>query len=506
MPRQLALLIYLSGVVWLFRRDFREKPNITGALWLPFFWVVISGSRFVSQWLAIFGLNLGGTSVEEGSPLDAFIFFVLILSGLYVLNQRRLNLSEFIQNNRLVTIYLAYCFLAIMWSDYPFVSFKRWIKLFGQPVMVLILLTEPDPVESLTRLLKRCAYVVIPISILFIKYFPELGSAYDSWTGSRMNTGITKDKNLLGCDCMILGLFFFWHFLRVRRRGKSVTRRNELIFCLVFLMLIGWLLDMAQSATSIGSLLLAIAVVLFLGIRFVNLRLIGAYLVAVLVICGLAEVLFGISEQALHFLGRNSTLTGRTDIWKFLLNWDINPILGSGFESFWLTSGLGKADAMFQGLTVNEAHNGYLETYLNLGLLGLFITLAMLLTAFFKARYALLTDFQFGRFRLAYLAAFIIYNWTEAAFRTHCFSFFMFFLIAIDYPKPPLVNAEQTVHADSTETDVKLVSMVEQVPLAYNQSASNDLNHTKSTVQADWKSWLLSIISRPAAITAGKPT
>src|SRR5579859_5278547 len=94
----LALLIYVGFVVWLLRRDFREKPNVTGALWIPFFWVFISGSRFVSEWLDIFGLHWGGTSVEEGSPLDALFFFGMIGAGIYVLHQRRVNLAEFMQN------------------------------------------------------------------------------------------------------------------------------------------------------------------------------------------------------------------------------------------------------------------------------------------------------------------------------------------------------------------------------------------------------------------------
>lgn len=433
MPPILALFLTVGFVVFLFRRDFREKPNVTAALWLPFFWIMISGSRFVSDWLTIFGLNLGGASVEEGSPVDAFFFFGIIVSGIYVLHQRRVSCLEFMRNNRWVTIYLAYCLLAVLWSDYSFIAFKRWIKLFGQPVMVLVLLTEPDPMESLTRLLKRFAYVIVPVSFLFIKYFPQWGSCYDIWTGQRMNTGITTDKNALGCDCFILGLFFIWHFLRVWRQEKGAARRNELCLCLGFFVTLGWLLNTAHSSTPIGALVLAVAMMLFLGLEFVDRRRLGVYLVAGVVICAVAEAFFGIHNYAIQALGRNSTLTGRTDIWHFLLHWDINPVLGVGFESFWLGDRLDKLAELMPGSILNEAHNGYLETYLNLGLLGVFITIAMLFAAYFKAHRALLDDFDFGRFRLAYLAGFIVYNWTEAAFRTHSFPFYMFFLIAIDY-------------------------------------------------------------------------
>ena len=450
LPPQLAALIYVGFVVWLFRRDIREKPNVTGALWIPFFWVCICGSRFVSQWLAIFGLNWGGTSIEEGSPLDAVFFFCLIAAGVYILQQRRVGLAEFMRNNRWVTIYLAYCFLAILWSDYPLVAFKRWIKLFGQPVMVLIVLTEPDPMEALTRLFKRCAYVWIPISILFIKYFHEFGVGYDLWSGLPMNTGITLNKNTLGCDCFLLGFFFFWHFLKVWRLEKGKTRRNEIFLSLFFIFTTGWLLDMAHSSTSIGALVLGVALVSFLSLKFVNPRRIGFYLAGIVAVCVLAECFLGIHQLAIQALGRDSTLTGRTDIWQILLKFDINPVLGTGFESFWLGDRAEQAIALAGG-ALNEAHNGYLETYINLGLLGLAITAGMIVATYLKARQALIEDFHFGRFRLAYLIAFLIYNWTEVAFRTQCVPFFVFFLAAIDYPKHQFGTAEQSLDTGGSE-------------------------------------------------------
>jgi O-antigen ligase len=459
MPPIIATLVCFGLIGFLFRREFRQKPNITGALWLPFFWVTISGGRFISDWLGIFGLNIGGSSVEEGSPIDAIIFFILIATGVYVLYKRSTSLSEFVRNNRWVTIYLVYCLLAVLWSDYSFIAFKRWIKLFGQPVMVLIVLTEPDPMQALVQLMKRCAYVLVPVSVLFIKYFPEWGRGFDAWTGQGSNTGITTDKNALGCDCFILGLFFVWHFLRVRQQEKSVARRNELLLCLFFFVMIGWLLYMAHSSTSLGALALAIMMILFLGLKFVDRRRISIYLVAIVAVCAAAEGLFGIHDYIIQSLGRDPTLTGRTEIWQILLNYDINPILGAGFESFWLGEGAEKVSSHFS-FQVNEAHNGYLETYINLGLLGLFITLALLMATYFKARRTLLANFDFGRFRLAYLAAFVVYNWTEAAFRTHCFPFFVFFLVAIDYRRPILEQSTSAI--GNLESNEELTSMAER--------------------------------------------
>jgi hypothetical protein len=90
--------------------------------------------------------------------------------------------------------------------------------------------------------------------------------------------------------------------------------------------------------------------------------------------------------------------------------------------------------------------------------LGVFITIAMLIATYFKAHRALLNDFDFGRFRLAYLAGFIVYNWTEAAFRTHAFPFFMFFLVAIDYQARTLPEKAPLI-MDSLEPDEVLAGV-----------------------------------------------
>src|SRR5207247_3732750 len=83
-----ASFLTIAFIVFLFRRDIREKPNVSGALWLPLIWLMIGCSRGLSQWLNIFGLPVAGaSSLEEGSPLDAWFFFAVIAEGFYVLDQ-----------------------------------------------------------------------------------------------------------------------------------------------------------------------------------------------------------------------------------------------------------------------------------------------------------------------------------------------------------------------------------------------------------------------------------
>src|SRR5206468_5103267 len=383
LPPIVASFLTIAFIVFLFRRDMRERPNATGALWIPLIWFLIICSRQVSEWLNIFGLHVGAITLEEGSPLDRCIYFGLIAAGIYVLSKRRVQLLEIIRQNQWLTIFFVYCFLAIFWSDFPFVAFKRWIKVLGHPIMALIVLTEPDPVESLSRLIKRCAYVIVPVSILFIKYYPQLGRGFDTWSGGAVNTGITTNKNLLGADCLILGLFFFWHLLQTWPLERGKARRNELFLTGGFLMAIWWLLLMAQSSTSLVSLFLGVLIVVILGWQFVDRRFIGTYLIIGVLALVAAEWAFGIYASAIQFLGKDATLTDRTLLWSELLKVKVNPLFGAGFESFWLGDRF-RNFAASRWWQPNQAHNGYLETYLNLGVVGLLLLIGLLIATFWK--------------------------------------------------------------------------------------------------------------------------
>ena len=72
----------------------------------------------------------------------------------------------------------------------------------------------------------------------------------------------------------------------------------------------------------------------------------------------------------LEAAGRDATFTGRTGLWETLLQEPINPLIGVGYASFWLGERLERFWAMYPTSPPIEAHNGYLEVYLNLGLIG----------------------------------------------------------------------------------------------------------------------------------------
>jgi exopolysaccharide production protein ExoQ len=85
----------------------------------------------------------------------------------------------------------------------------------------------------------------------------------------------------------------------------------------------------------------------------------------------------------LEFLGRDSTFTGRTDIWEAVFDSILRrPLLGYGYGAFW--NGLQGESAnviLACGWAVPHAHNGFLEVWLQLGMVGLSLLIGTLVVA-----------------------------------------------------------------------------------------------------------------------------
>jgi O-antigen ligase len=177
--------------------------------------------------------------------------------------------------------------------------------------------------------------------------------------------------------------------------------------------MIAWLLLVADSATSQMCLVLA-ALLLALGRARSVAEAPGRALALTLTAAaaaGILESVFGLSARVLQLLGRDPSLTSRVPIWTGLIQSAGNPVLGTGYESFWLGHRL---LLLLEAYGVRQAHNGFVETYLNLGFVGLFLMLAIFLSGMRKAWRQLEVDLPRGLLRLTLILVVFAYNWTEA--------------------------------------------------------------------------------------------
>ena len=429
MPPDLALFLCLIFIIYLLWADTKRTAKVSSALWIPLIWMMILGSRFLSQWLDAGSLS---GSLEEGNPLDAGVFSLLMVVGMFILAGRRVALTQIIYDNPWLAIFFIYCGVSIGWSDFPFVAFKRWVKELGHLVMIMVVLTEVSPMEAVKALLRRFAYVLIPTSVVLIKYYPHIGRQFSYWTGEAVNVGVTTSKNMLGNLCLVTGLFFFWSLFTMWRNKTQSTDKYGLFVHVLFLAMIWWLLNLSSSATSLMCLGIGICIIIAFEMPTIKKNPKAGTLIIVVsaVLFFLLEQAFDLSEVIIASLGRDPTLTGRSEIWGEVLSMVPNEFVGTGYDSFWLGERL-KLMWAKHWWKPTGSHNGYLETYINLGWIGVTLLCALIVAIFRKIQVELLSNYDYGRFEMAVLIMALIYNLTEAAFKGTILVWFMLLLIAV---------------------------------------------------------------------------
>src|SRR2546422_4771321 len=417
MPQEIAIIIFALGILGLFLLDLDRKPRVSPALWISIAWMSICASRMVSQWLEGVGRLASPDVLVEGSPLDALIFAGLLAAGLVVLLTRGERAGTFLQANGPLLVFLFYCAVSFLWSDYPFVAFKRWTKFVGDLVMVLVVLTDPEPIAALRRFAARSGFLLIPLSILLIGFYPGVGWLYDPWTGTTYYTGVALGKNGLGYICLIFGLGSWWCFLEALRDRERARAPGPLIAHGTILAMGVWLFYWIDTATSLACFLVGGVLIALTSRRGSTLRPAAAYtLTAVIVALLLLGLFFDSEEVLIQTMGRDTTLTGRTQLWKDLLRMTADPWFGTGFESFWLGERVRYLWSEYSWHP-NQAHNGYLEVFLNLGLVGVGLLGFVIAWGYRNVVGALHRDLTLGGLRLAFFVAAVLYNVTDATFR-----------------------------------------------------------------------------------------
>ncbi len=469
-----ASAICALGIAGLLYLDREKTVKVSYALWIPGLWIGIVGSRPVSLWL---GFEQPGNLGLDGSPADAAVFGVLLLMGVAVLVMRRKRARTLLLANWPILIYFLFCFVSIMWSSHPDVSFKRWTKAIGDLVMALIIATDRAPAIALRRLVSRIGMVLLPTSVLFIFYFGDLGRGYTS-DGLPMNTGLTTNKNSLGLIVLVVSLVVLWNVRHLFIHKDEPNRGRRLAAQGILLAFGLELFLLADCSTCKACFILGNLLILLLNLRAFRGRpaRVHAFCLAMLIVAGIA-LSFGGQAQVANALGRQSHLSGRTEIWAALIPAASNVIVGDGFESFWnspnadlaretLVEG-GFSPVVIRGL--QEAHNGYLEIYLQLGFTGVCLIAFVIISGYDRACRAYRRDPELAGLFIAYLIVGAVYSITEAGFRTMIPSW-IFLLTSV-------VGATAVTHGLSGR----------EIPVP--ASRSTELNLKKQAVPAAWHGW-----------------
>jgi O-antigen ligase len=155
-------------------------------------------------------------------------------------------------------------------------------------------------------------------------------------------------------------------------------------------------------------------------------------LLSVVVLYVVLSVLVGnlTSRISWHLYG-NYTLTGRTLIWDFV-NYEIarKPLLGWGYQSFWNVGPDGPSIVEAPGWLKHmpSGHNGYLDTIVDLGYVGLVLLVIFILATVHAIGRVADHDPKWGRFLLSIVLYVILTNFIESKWMQGPNRFWLLFL------------------------------------------------------------------------------
>lgn len=344
--------------------------------------VVLAWLFFLSE--AIIPLVMLGGQLEFTDQQKLFfqnIFkpFVLIAFGLFLLHFRPMALI--LLKNPLLVLIVLWMWLSAAWSLDPEVTFRRAL-LHSSFVLMACFVAYRYTFRQIVALLFLITIVVVASSIYFIVLDPFLGFNPDG-RGAR---GAFLHKNTLG-NFLVVGVAVAASALRLRLVPRLAG----------FAMLAASiaLLIMANSSAA----LLVVAVMFGVFILVMLKEQLSSRLLAVVIAFFTGSLIFGVMllianiDEFFLAIGRDATLTGRDAVWSYVLRMiDERTLLGYGYSAFWETEPIASYVKESLQWTITHAHNGFLEMWLELGVIGMGLMIAFLVVCVFRAVFGQLPD------------------------------------------------------------------------------------------------------------------
>ena len=303
-----------------------------------------------------------------------------------------------------IFVLLALAAASGLWSIDPQITLRRWEALAFNGLLAFYLAARFSWTE-LVRLIAIAALLLALGSLVMGLAFPSLGVQSDANAGDWR--GLWPQKNELGFN-MVIGVQACLATALLDTKGR--------LWWIAGAALCVSLLALSRSGTSLICLMASGA--LLAGLSLSRKRPVGAIIAAFLAGCValvLASVMILDVNLLFQAIGKDPTLTGRTDVWAAVMRRVAErPVLGYGYGAFW-TDRFGPALQVRReaGWDVPSAHNGWLDVLLQLGWTGVVMVAGYFaLTA--AAAMRRLFSRSDGHWAAMYAVAFLILSLSES--------------------------------------------------------------------------------------------
>ena len=314
---------------------------------------------------------LGFASFLPQKIMQAIIFMsILIYLPLYFERVKSLKLVS------ATTVFLSVViFLSLLFTEHKILTL-RYILSFITPLFIVYVYLNNYGSKSLLSVLVTLVCSLVIINFIYIIIFPYYGIMGANHAGAFR--GMFLHKNIYGAFCVYSSILFMFAY---KTSGFKFKKAYVILYVLSFVGVLK-----CQSTTSLVLFLLAfLCFIFFYFFRFMlkdTLKVV-CYFSFLITIIFLSVILSVFYEEITYALGKDPTLTGRTELWETLFYVaQSKPIYGHGLGLFQRPEIMHQYSLDF-GWVAKSAHNSYLDLLLGIGWFGLLAFLKPLLEKIF---------------------------------------------------------------------------------------------------------------------------
>jgi exopolysaccharide production protein ExoQ len=349
-----------------------------------FYAIMANIAFFMVVFFNIFGTSLpfrervyDVSEVATSNIVNQIVFTSMFFISLIALIPKVRMLNAFVTKEKYLFLFVAWCALSIIWSDYSFVSFKRWFQLLALVMAITAALFYLKTDEEFLKFFKPITALFIIFSFISVYTIPEALDEYGVWRG------LSTSKNHLG-QAALIG-FLVWVF--ALKNASFLQRAFGLVVIAISLIL----LFGSESSTAIFAFFITLlaATLFYIDNQFkkISAGRVFSFITLTAILSFIVYAFIATPDLVNAFLGNfdeDITFTGRTWLWEDVLREASKHLwLGAGFQGFWVVTNedLLRLYEIYPWLP-KQAHNGYVDLINEVGIIGTAIFLFMIISYF----------------------------------------------------------------------------------------------------------------------------
>lgn len=324
------------------------------------------------------------TEVDEigtSNRINQIVFSTLFLLSTFSILDKKEKLLSVLKEEKFLSLLLFWGFLSIFWSDFSFVSFKRFFQILTTVVVCLAVLLHINPSEKILKYFNVILILYLCVSLFSVLFISGAKDPnFMTWRG------LTATKNNLGQVSLISLLISSFLFMDQQGKAKIIA---VLMILTSFVLLVGSRSGTAIIAFSITFLLVVVVTVNQQIFKEIDMNNVFIVLLTLTVLGTIASILIlepDFFALFTNLIGKDITFSGRIYLWSDILTEAKSHLMhGCGFAGFWVVN---NPDLLTLYQTYvwlpNQAHMGYLDILNELGLVGLSLFILMVLHYFYR--------------------------------------------------------------------------------------------------------------------------